>query len=370
MHLQIKSADVLGKALGAANSALSTKGDGNPLTGAMLLQTAPEELWVTVANTGTHQLRLVVPATIPIGGSVLLPPDYFTKMVNRFGDKPLELEKHDAQLVATVGTEDIHKFDLYQGDPGDFPLDLDLPPVAAIVNADGFFEGLKAVLAGAFENEQEIMFQGEGQTLSIMTSNYVSIRTRFQIAEPKFNFKFGVTKSLIAGGRIPAWTGNINIHVGDGKVAFSKGNEHLLIRQVKPEPDTSTVEELVSIEPIGKFVVSLGLFRTKVHTIAIGKQNCALKVTGRTHKQLQIKAETASVGGSNMPIPIQGVVTGSAKEIKLDVALLEKTLKTIDGDDVRVEFVDYIGDGDSVSLRLCNDANPEKRQALVTPLQG
>lgn len=368
MQVNLQTADRLGKVLIAANAAATSKGDTNPLETALLIQTGTEELSVIALNSTSHQLKLSVPCQVVIPGAVLIPGDHFTKIVNRLSDKRLSLRAEDNRMIVSAGPDDTHRFDLFQGEPEDFPQDVMLPPIAATVDADGLHEALKAVLVAATENEQDIIFHGAGETLSIYTSLYMTLRTRFALTELTVPFTFGIPKSALAGGRMPQWSGPVSIHVEAGKIAFSQGDEHLILRNVAAQVDVELIEQIITTEAVGRLVVGRSALKDRIHTIAVGKPTCVLKVTGKTQKNLLIQTENG-LHGSRMQIPIQGEITGTTSEIKLDVALFEKALKTVDGDDVQLDFVDYTGDGETISLRIANEANPEKRQTLVTPLQ-
>jgi len=374
MYINIQSAERLAKALGSAGGAIGGKGDANALTTAMLLQTGNNELAITVVDSSSHQLRLSVPAQVSIPGSILIGADYFPKIVNRLGNHPIQLRVVGNKLQMEVAS-DKHHADLFQGDPEDFPLDSQLPPIVATVDGDGLKEALDAVMKAATDNDQEIIFcgtagqDGTGGSLSVYTTNYLTTKSRFQLLELTCNFTFGIPKSVLAGGKLPNWSGAINIHVGEGKVVFSKENEHLLVRRVFENSDVETIETIIGTTPLGKLVVPMQLLRNRVHTIAIGKQTCTIKVAGKVEKNLVVAAENAGVGSSRMEVPISGTIAGTTSELKLDVALFERALKTIDGDDVVIDFVDYVGDGENISLRFANEANPEKRQTLLLCLQ-
>jgi DNA polymerase III sliding clamp (beta) subunit (PCNA family) len=369
MFVRIQSADRLAKALGSANSAITAKGTDNPIPNSMLLEAQGEELTITVVDTSSHQLKLVVPAEVNLPGSVMLPGDYFTKIIARLGNQPVVLKTEGSQLHAQSGASDTHKFDLTQGDPEDFPLETDLPPIMGTVDGDGLHEALKAVLKAATEAEQEVIFHSETGTLAIYTSHWISCRSRFQMIDIAQAFTFAVKKTAIAGGRLPQWSGPVNIHHEDGKAAFSQGNEHLLIKMPPTEIDIEGLDAIISVSPIGHLVVHTATIRNRIHTIAIGKQRCVIKTTGKAQKKLQIVAETSGSGGSRMEVPINGEIRGSVPEVHLSVELLEKALATVDGDDMRLEFIDYDGTGQSIAVRISNDGNPEKRQTFVLPLQ-
>lgn len=369
MFVRINSADRLATALAAANSAITSKGEVNPILSSMLLEAAGAELTITVADTNSHQLRLVVPAEVNLPGAVMLPGDYFTKIIHRLGKNPIVLKTDGAQLIGQSGASDTHKFDITQGDPADFPLEHDLPPIVGTVDGDGLVEALKAVLKAATETEQEVIFHSEDGTISIYTSVWITCRSRFQMIEISQPFTFSVKKSAIAGGRLPQWTGAVNVHWEAGKAAFSQGNEHLFIKMQPTEIDIEGLDAIISTEPVGYMVVPTSVIRNRVHTVAIGKQSCLLKATGKTQKKLLITSETGGVGGSRMEIPVNGEIRGHAPDVHLSVELLDKALATIDGDDARLELIDYDGTGKSIAVRLSNDGNPEKRQTLVLPLQ-
>lgn len=368
MHVNVQSADRLGKALAAANAAITDKDQNNLLT-SMYIEAIGEELSIVVVGRDSHQLRLSVPATVTIPGSVLIPGDYFTKIVNRLGDQPATLTVEGNQLHVQAGVTDIHKFDLTQGDPEDFPLDHDLPPMVGIVDGDGLNEALKAVMFAATESEQDILFNGRDGTFGVYTSHWMTTRSRFQMVSLDLPFTFAVPKSVLAGGRLPQWSGHVYIHVGEDKIAFVQGREHLMIRRLVPPADVTMLDGWVSSAPIGSIVVGLALLKSRVHTIAVGKQVCVMSITGKTQPMLSVRAENAGSGASNMTVPVQGRVLGTVAEVKLDVSLVEKGLKTIDGDDLKIDFIDYIGDMSVVAIRIANEANPEKRQTLIVPVQ-
>lgn len=369
MFVRIQNADRLAKSLGAANSSITAKGDVNPIFSSMLLEAAEEELTVTVADINSHQLRLVIPAEVNLPGSLMLPGDYFTKVVARLGNNQVVLKEEENVLLAQSGSNDIHRFLLTQGDTADFPVETSLPPIVGAVDGDGLQESLKAILKATTETEQEIIFHGDSNTLSVYTSVWISCKSRFQMMELAQNFTFSVKKSSLTAGRLPQWTGKVNIHWEEGKAAFSQGNEHLMIKMQPTEVDIEGLDAIISTTPIGHLVVPSAILRNRIHTIAIGKQRCILKVTGKAQKKLVITSETGGIGGSRMEVPINGDIKGHVPDVHLSVELLEKSLGTIDGDDMRVELIDYDGTGQSIALRLCNDANPEKRQTLVLPLE-
>lgn len=370
LYINVTSASALGKKLALANSSLVAKGETNPICGSMLLSTGADGLHITVANTSSHQLKLHAPAHVNVPGSVLVPGDHFTKVMNRLGDRSVSMKVENSQLVAVTSDNDVYKFDLFQGEADDFPIDGDLPPVGAIVDADGFTEALKSVLTAALDAEQDIIFKAENSTLSIYTSDYLTTKSRTQLASQNFPFSFTVPRSTVAAGRIPDWSGPVQIHVRSDKVVLSQGDEHLMIRRVGAAGDVQTIEDILSIQPMGRLVVSRQQLQSKVHVVAIGKQTCTLQVKGKNEKNLLIEADNAGVGGHKQVVAIQGAITGVTGSVKVDVTLLEKALKTVDGDDLLIDYIDYTGDGSSVSLRLANDANPEKKQTLLLPLQG
>jgi DNA polymerase III sliding clamp (beta) subunit (PCNA family) len=368
MYIHIQSAERLGKILSAASAAMGGKSDSNSLANAMLLQATSNELSITVVDTSSHQLNLVVPAQVSIPGAVLVPGDYFPKLALRFGNGSVQLKAEGNQLEAIVGN-DKHQFALFQGEPEDFPIDASLPPIAAIVDGDGLHEALKAVMQATIDNDQEIIFQGHNDTIGVYTTDAITTRSRFQTQVLNFDFVFGIPKSVLAAGKLPQWSGPVNIHVGEGKVVFSKENEHLLIRRVFENNNIEDLDSALGLQALGKLVVSLSLLKNRVHTIAIGKIVGSVRVTGKVEKQLVIASENQGVGASRMQIPVNGEIAGTISEVKLDMNLLEKALKTIDGDDVLIDFVDYIGNGKNVSLRFANESNPEKRQTLLMCLQ-
>lgn len=369
MLVRIQNADRLAKSLGATNSAITAKGDVNPIFSSMLLNAAEEELSITVLDINSHQLRLVVPAEVSLPGALMLPGDYFTKVVARLGNGQVMLKEEGNSLLAQSGSNDVHRFLLTQGDTADFPAETDLPPIVGTVDGDGLQESLKAIIKATTEVDQEIIFHGNDSTLFVYTSVWISCKSRFQMIDLAQNFSFSVKKSALSGGRLPPWTGPVNIHWEEGRAAFSQGNEHLLIKMQPTEVDIEGLDAIISTQPIGHFVVPTALLRNRVHTIAIGKQRCILKVTGKTQKKLVITSETGGIGGSRMEVLINGDVKGHVPDVHLSVELLEKSLSTIDGDDTRVELIDYDGTGKSIALRISNDANPEKRQTLVLPLE-
>lgn len=371
MYVHTSTSERLSRALAACNAAAPGKTD-KPIEGALLLQTGTDELQITVVDTRTHQLRLVVPCQVVTPGAVLVPGEYLSKLVSRLGDQPLGIEIANNQLVVSPHNGDVHRFDLYQDEPDNFPIDPDLPSISAMVDADALTEALKAVLVAACENEQDIIFQAIDGTLFLYTSLWLTTKARLKISEPIEDFLFAVPKSSLSGGRLPAWSGLVNIHVGEDKIVFSQGEEHLILRRGSTEaPDVDAIDQVISTAPAGQLVVNMQAMKNRVHTVAIGnKQVCVLEVKGRTDKKLAIYAENKGAGDSNMAIPVSGSVVGTASKIKVDVNILEKALKTIDGDAVRLDFVDYVGEGKDISLRLQNDANPDKRQTLVLPLQS
>jgi len=369
MLVRIQSADRLAKALDAANSALTSKNDVNPIFSSMLLNAEEEELSITVVDTNSHQLRLVVPAEVNLPGALMLPGDYFTKVIARLGGNSLVIKEEDNALITQSTSSDVHRFSLTQGDTADFPAETSLPPIVGSVDGDALHESLKAIIKATTEAHQDIIFHGNEDTLHIYTSVWISCKSRFQVIELAQNFSFSVKKSSLSGGRLPAWSGPVNIHWEEGRAAFSQGNEHLLIKMQPTDVDIEGLDAIISMEPIGHFVVPTGLLKNRVHTIAIGKQRCILKVSGKAQKKLTILSETGGIGGSRMEIPVNGDVKGHICDVHLSVELLEKGLSTIDGDDVRVELVDYDGTGKSIALRISNDGNPEKRQTLILPLE-
>lgn len=370
MYINVASASALGKKLALANASLNAKGETNPICGSMLLSTTSEGLSITVANTSSHQLKLHAPAHVNVPGSILIPGDHFTKVMNRLGDRSVSFKVENNQLVAVTSDNDVYKFDLFQGEAEDFPVDSDIPPVGGIVDADGLSEALKSVLTAALEAEQDIIFKADGSTLSIYTSDYLTTKSRTQLVSQNFPFSFSVPRSTVAAGRIPDWSGPVNVHVRGDKIVLSQGEEHLMVRRVGEAGDVDTIEEILGVQAIGRLVVSRQQLQSKVHVVAIGKQTCTLQVKGKNEKNLLIEAENAGVGGHKQVIAIQGSITGVTNPIRVDVSLLEKALKTVDGDDLLVDYVDYTGDGSSISLRLANDANPEKKQTLLLPLQS
>lgn len=369
MFVRINNAEQLAKSLAAANSAITAKGESNPIVTSMLLEANGAELRITVADTASHQMRLVVPAEVNLPGSIMLPGEFFTKLVHRLGKHPVVLKTEGRELLVQAGASDLHKFNLTQGDPADFPLEHELPPIVGVVDGDGLFEALKAVLKAATETEQEVIFHSDTGTLSIYTSVWISCRSRFQMVEIMQPFTFSVKKSAIAGGRLPQWTGRVNVHWEEGKAAFSQGNEHLFIKMHPTDIDIEGLDAIISVEPIGHMVVPTAVIRNRIYTISLGKQSCVLKTSGRTQKKLQITSETGGVCGSKMEIPINGEIRGHVPEIRLSVELFEKALQTVDGDDMRLELIDYDGTGQSIAIRISNDSNPGKRQTLILPLQ-
>jgi DNA polymerase III sliding clamp (beta) subunit (PCNA family) len=367
MQVSVHSADRLGKALASANAAITSK-DNNPLLNSMLLDASGEELTIVVVDNTSHQLKLTVPATVAIPGSVLIPGDYFTKIVNRLGDHPATIKLIKNQLQVETGLSDVHKFDLTQGEPEDFPIDYEMPPIVGVVDGDGLHEALKAILFSATETDQDLIFHGQDGTFTMYTSHWLQCRSRFQMVSLDVPFTFAVPKSVLAGGRLPQWSGHVNVHVGPDKIAFSFNNEHLIIKRLVPPEDVGILEGLIGTAPIGSLVVGLQLLKNRVHTIAIGKQVCIMSVTGKTDKNLSVKAENAGSGASAMHVTVQGKILGTTPPVKLDVALVEKALKTIDGDDCKVDFIDYVGDMSAIAIRISNEANPEKRQTLITPV--
>ncbi len=374
MHLNIQDTDRFAKAVARAAASAPSKGDSSILETALLLQTEADVLTVVAANMSSHQLKLSVPAQVAVPGALLITGHYFSKLVSRLGNKPITLQMDTqsadrARLVITNNDSGSHKFDLFQGEPEDFPQDFELPPVAAVVDADALSEALKAVLIAATGVEQEIMFQGKNGTLHISAGEYIVTRSRMALTELNSEFCFAVPRSTLAGSAMPEFSGPVQIHVSETKVAFSQGSEHLLIRRLCPEPHMDYIHSMMDLMPIGRIVVSLAQLKNRAHIVASGKPNCVFRLRGRTTKELVIMAEQQGYGSSVMPIAIQGDVSGTTPEIKLDINLLEKAIKTIDGEDVVIDWVDTYGDRQSISLRLSNEANPEKRQTLLLPLQ-
>ena len=369
MHLNIQDAERLAKALAKANAAIPSKGESSVLETAMLLQTEADQLSIVATDMSSHQMKLSVPAQILIPGAVLIGGDYFSKLVNRLGNKPLVLQMNHSQLVITNSESGSHKFELFQGEPDDFPQDFDMPPVAATVDADALAEALKAVLIAATGVEQEICFQGKDNVLFISTGEYIVTRSRMALTEMNTEFCFAVPRSTLAGSRLPEFSGPVQIHVSPNKIVFSQNSDHLLIRRLCPEPDVDYVHTVLDVLPIGRIVVSLQQLKNRAHIIAGGKPSCVLRLRGKTDTKLIITGDRKGYGSSAMPIAIQGDVSGTTPEIQLDINLLEKAIKTIDGEDAVIDWVDVHGDRQSISLRLSNDANPEKRQTLLLPLQ-
>lgn len=371
MFIKIKSAEQLGKMLATCGTATGGDGDANPLQTTLLLIAEGEQLAVIAADTSSHQLKLVMPATVNIAGRILIPPGHFSKVMSRLGQHEVSLRVENNMLVVSSNANDVHNFQLYQGEASDFPLDTDYPPIVARVESEALVKELKAVMVPALNSEQEITFYGLDGTLSIYTAEYVTFRSRFALLEQADPFLFGVHKSALSKGRLPVWSGSVNIHVSEDKVMFSKGDEHLILRGILHETDVTQYDDILDMQAMGTFVVSSSVFHNRVQTIAYDKQiSCSLQVIGKTDpKSLVVSAEHGGAPTSKMFVPIQGPIRGGAKDVNIDALLLDKALSSIDGDDTKVDLIDYNGNGTEIFVRLSNDSNPDKRQAVIVPLQ-
>lgn len=371
MFVKIKDASQLGKILASCGNATGGDGDANPLQTTLLLIAENDQLSVHACDLASHQLKLTVPATVNIPGKVLIAPGHIGKVMYRLGANEVTLRVEGGHLNTSSNAQDTHNFRLYQGDPEDWPIDVDYPPIVAQVDADALTKELKAIMIPALNAEQEITFYGNEGTLSIYTAEYVTVRSRFALLDHRETFLFGVHKSALAKGKLPAWSGPVNIHVSEDKVMFSQGDEHLLLRGILHETDVGQLDDILDMVAMGSFVVSSGVFRNRVQTVAYDKQiSCMLKVIGKNDpKKLVVSAENAGAVASTMFVPIQGSVRGKAANVCLDALLLDKALNAIDGDDLKVDLIDYQANGTEIFVRVSNDANPDKRQAVIVPLQ-
>lgn len=371
MFFVVESAEVLGKAAASASSACGSSDDTNPMQAVLMLHAEADRVDVYAVDVLSHELKLTIPAKVNLPGKVLIAPGHFSKIVTKLGKNKTTVRLDGNELLVTPLAEDTHRFWLYQGEAADFPLTLGIPPIVGQVDAKALLDELKSILGVAMNSEQEITFFGHEGTMHLITSEFVTARARFKMLDQSMTFLFGVHKSALAGKLPTHWSGPVNIHVSDDTVMFSREGEHLLIKGILHDTDVNQYDTLLSMPPMCRMVVSSSLFRNKVGTIAYDKQIvCNLNVIGRTDKNLVVSADNVGSSASRMMVAIQGAVVGTPAPVALDALLLDKALKAIDGDDFQIDLIDFNGDGTEIFVRIANDANPEKRQALVVPLQG
>ena len=375
MEALIQAAERLKVAVMRCSQAI-TKESSNPLVQTILLESRIDEggvgkLWLIVNDPKSHQLRMGVDADVMQLGAVILPNELFPKQIGRIPkDQFLRLDagRIPGALSIQVGNErDELQFNLYEATVDDFARDTELPPVVATVDGERLTVALKECIASV-ERDDEIIFSGVGDQLHLYTHNESwSICSHIVLSTPDQTEDW--TASTIVGilRNLPNWTGPVNIHKDDRVVAFSKGDDHLILRQVTMGGDFEHVEESLNKPPSGHFILNQRALKDKLSYLKEGKTKDAVSIDVKG--TVVYIRRRVGLGKVDLKVPLQDR-RGDTPDICFDPVVLTNAVESMSVTELRVETVSFdLGDGKPNYLyRLVDDKLPFYRQVIVLPM--
>lgn len=377
MEALIHAAEALKNAVTRCAGAIN-KESSNPISQTMFLEARTDRqgagsLRLIVHDHKSHQLQLSVEADINQIGAVIIPNGYFNKVVNKIPKEQflrLDANREQGTLYVQAGQEkDEHWIALYEAQVDDFERQEDLPPVIATVDGAQLSVAIKECLTSV-EKDDEIIFVGREDRLHFYTHNGEwSVCCHIAISSPE-QVEDWIASSIVGIMRhLPNWVGPVEIRKDDRVLAFSHGDEHLILRQVTMGGEYAHIEEYLNKQPEGYMIVNQRSFKDKLSYLKDAKTKDAVMLHPRA-KHLEIKRTESGKGRLDLKLPMQDKYA-STPLICFDPSVLANAVDSMTGvTDLRAEFISFdLGDGEANHLlRLVDDKLPYYRQIVVLPM--
>jgi DNA polymerase III sliding clamp (beta) subunit (PCNA family) len=373
MHVVVAETDKFQSALNKVSNNTS-KSDSNPVQSAIKIWTKADKLLITAVDTTSHQLTLGVSATVQIPGAILIEAEHFSKVISKFGDQVLmfDSEPNSGELNIKIGKDNID-FNLFSADMDDFPIEKSLPPVVATINGDKLAEFTKSLINGTLNKEQDISFttvEDEDKlrgyvgdaTSGLLIRSEVSIKDKQQ----EFNFKIPFTTLK----RLPLFTGDINIHIEEGKVAFSKDDEHFLIRIADTEDDSEALDYIFDKGPSGYITTRLDQLKKKLAILRVSKSTQVTKLAVNSDaKTLVLSAHDFTRGNMLLEIGL-GDIQGQTPNLLFDASCLDRAASAVDSETAMISYILHESeDSDIWVIKMFDESTPNSKQAVILPIQ-
>lgn len=368
MNVVVTESDKLQSAV-AKVVGLVPKSESNPVQTAIKVTAEAGRLLFTAVDTTSHQITLGLNANIQVPGEVLVEADYFGKVINKLGSEPYVLSTGSGFLNVKTTGADID-FPLFNADIDDFPAEKSLPAQVAVVAGEQLTPFIKGLSNGVLFKEQEVILYcvGTDQMLGYVGDATVALLIKAECAlkEKYTDFQIKIPNETIA--RLPQFQGDVVIHMGEGLIAFASGDEHLLIRSGDTDFEVEGLDYIFDKSAMGYLTLDLRMFRNKIGTLKVAKQTqiARLKVIADA-KLLRMSAHDTVRGRSNLEMGAEAV--GETPSLLFDANCLEKAAHAIQSEVASMGYIKHeVDNGDVWVIKMFDEAQPTKRQAIVLPI--
>jgi DNA polymerase III sliding clamp (beta) subunit (PCNA family) len=381
MIIRINSVEDLRNPVSRCKSAVN-KGDGsNAIQSCILFQATEDDLTgrlrLTALDSRSHQLTLCVPegaVDVQEAGEALVPYDYLSDLLSRLPQAQeitLEISGNNRMLVKCHPDE--FEVFLHQADPEDFKLGMlqekDIPQEVCILEAHALNQVITDSLAIILDQE-DFKLVGEGIMLHGFShdrgSNIVS-RVTVQTQEQSEDWSVSVVGKLMKLIN-KYWTDMVTVHLNtyDSPVLVFKSNhDYFVVKQLTTDVDVSMLQEALSRESVGSFVVEGALFRSKAKLLDLAKTEVNIQISKNI---LKFFSSYASRGNNDVKVPILHLSDEQPNE-KFSKDLLKRAISALEVSQIQGEWVPFDEENSNFFLRFVDADLPEYRQVVITPIQ-
>lgn len=375
MNVIVGETDKFQAALAKVASTVS-KSDSNPIQSAVKVWTKDSQLLVTVVDVNSHQITLGVDANVQVPGQVLIQADHFQKAMSRIGKFPLTFEQDGTMPLKVTCGEDVREFFLFGGEIEDFPMQAALPEQVGTINGTSLHNFSKGLLQGTLHKDQRMMFTTHADTTYLRgysgdVNSGVIIRCQVQLSQKLDEFSFSVPFS--AWRRMPHFTEDLTVHVGDDMVAFATGDQHFIIRSADTEAGAAASETdmFFDVPHQGFFITSLKQLREKVGALKVSKSTQVAHMTIQPDESIMVLSSIdRSRGTATNRLGIKDV-SGQTPRLAFDCSFIDKAAAAIGSEELLFCYlVHKVEDEDDIWLvKIYDEQNPNMAQALILPVQ-
>jgi DNA polymerase III sliding clamp (beta) subunit (PCNA family) len=374
MHVVISETDKFQAALSRAASNVS-KSDSNPIQSALKLWTKSNKLMITALDTTSHQLTLSVNATVQVEGSVLIEAEHFSKVMSKFGDQLLSLDNNpgSGDLNIKIGKDNLD-FNLFSAEIDDFPMEKSLPPKVASVSGETLADFTKSLLNGTLNKEQDISFttiEDKDKLRGYVGDATSGLLIRTECALKGKDEDFHVKIPYLILKRLPLFTGDVNIHYGNGLFVFAKDEEHFIVRVADTEDDSSALDYIFDKAPLGLIAIrQLDTFKKKLSILRVSKATQVAKLMINSDANiLSMSAFDFSHGNMLLEVGL-GDVQGQTPSLLFDSSCLDRAASAIDTESAVASYILHeTDDTDIWVLKMYDESSPASKQAVILPIQ-
>lgn len=351
-----------------------------PLQSCVLLTATEDSLTVTALDSRTSQLQLRVPeASVFMPGKALVNADILCHLLSMCPDEAITLSVDDSKNMLTLqvgnNTTDV---ELFNEPPSNFPVEYNLPPMVASIDAVRFSECIKKAMLLSGDKQEFITIKSDETSVSIYTAHGGRLysRTTLQTLEPSHNWSVAVPMYLFS--KLPKnlqGTAELCLDTKLGQFAIVAGQEHLLMKSAATDSISRHIDAIMARTPNGSYIIKSDLLGQDVKRALFINDKRGLKLTPVNTRMMATcgAAGRAHIRGSYYEMSFQD---GDLASVSVDPKILSRALGGLDANSLIVEQLrkemPSIDPNEPAEvyyeLRMQDEDEPEFRQIILTAL--